>query len=224
MKKSLNMKKIVKVIPFIFLMFGFATVNGQSKEDVFWKWFEKNQDNYLSETINSKDQLNSFGELSRELRKVHPELKYYFGSYTKNKKRALSITVDGRKEYFPFVIELVDVVPKLENWKINAFIPRTPKNVEIRNLGKYKLGYNNIYYNYLENEEGLKIQLHIPHYDDSLEMEKSVLHILKMLVGEYDFTMKIDEIDIVKLDNKKIKELSSLTDLRILIENRKSKK
>ena len=93
MKKSLNMKKIVKVIPFIFLMFGFATVNGQSKEDVFWKWFEKNQDNYLSETINSKDQLNSFGELSRELRKVHPELKYYFGSYTKNKKRALSITV-----------------------------------------------------------------------------------------------------------------------------------
>lgn len=221
MKKNIYMKKIVKVFPFVFLMFGIAIVYGQSKENEFWKWFEKNQQNYFSLTINSEGHLNLYGELSRELRKVHPELKFFFGPFDKNRKREFSITVDGRKEYFPFVKKLVDEVPKLENWTINAFVPETPKNIEIRNFGKYKLGYDNIYYSYLDSDDKLKVQLHVPNYNDSTEMEKAVLFVLKMLIGEYDLAMAIDEINLVKLNKNKIKKLSSLSSLRTLIEERK---
>lgn len=88
-------------------------------------------------------------------------------------------------------------------------------------FGKFKIGYDDIYFRYSTSNNELGIELNIRNYDESGQMQNAVYVLLDGLLGEYDVTMNIDWIEWVKLDENNAENLNKLTELRDLIDSRK---
>ena len=200
---------------------GFSLFNKKSKEEKFWNWFSKNQNTYYTEIENLEIRENIFNELSFELKKVHSDLVFEFSPIHENGIREFTVSAEGMKEIFPIVVNLIEKAPKLKNWKFNAFRQRVPGDEIELNFGDFEIGYKDIYFRYLEEDEKLGIELNIRDYDNDPRMQNAIYILLDNLIGEYDVTMGIDWIDWVKLDESKLENFYPITHLRTVIDKRK---
>lgn len=188
-----------------------------NKKKEFWKWFTKNQQE-LFHFENNQDTL--FNELSSKLKSVNENLVFEFSPIRKDGIREFSISADGIKKAFPFVIELIELAPDLINWEFYAFRQRVPgDNIEI-NFGRgIKMCYSDIFFRYGEDEEKIGIELNIRNYDPAISAFKSAAFVLlDGLVGEYDMETRISWIDFVGLDEDNIDKLYPLVYLRDLVD------
>ena len=215
------MKKAIIITPIIILIMGFSLFNKKSKEEKFWNWFSKNQNTYYTEIENLEIRENIFNELSFELKKVHSDLVFEFSPIHENGIREFTVSAEGMKEIFPIVVNLIEKAPKLKNWKFNAFRQRVPGDEIELNFGDFEIGYKDIYFRYLEEDEKLGIELNIRDYDNDPRMQNAIYILLDNLIGEYDVTMGIDWIDWVKLDESKLENFYPITHLRTVIDKRK---
>jgi len=87
----------------------------------FWKWFEDNT-NSLAIVKSGNDPI--LQKMSRELRKVHPNLDFEMG-LSDNEQLEFIVSANGIRGIFPIVEQLVACAPTLSNWQIIAF--RQPK-------------------------------------------------------------------------------------------------
>lgn len=94
---------------------------GMDPNKRFWKWFEGNADS-LAAVRSGNDPI--LQKLSRELRKVHPNLDFEMGLSDDNQLEFI-VSANGIKSVFPTVEQLVASAPTLPNWEIIAF--RQPK-------------------------------------------------------------------------------------------------
>ena len=200
---------------------GFLQFNKQSKEEKFWNWFSKNQKEYYEQVENLEIREELFDKLSTELHKIHSDLVFEFSPIHENGIREFTISADGIEEIFPVVNKLIEKSPKLEKWQFNAFRQRVPGDEIELNFGDFKIGYDDIYFRFAEDEGKLGIELNIRDFNDEAQKKNAIYILLDSLIGEYDVTMKIGWIDWVKLDEENIEKLNPLISLRTLIDKRK---
>lgn len=195
------------------------------KQEKFWKWFSNNQDKLYNADVQGHEMQNLFfDEISAELRKINPDLVFEFSPVQENGKKEFTISADGLKELFPIVISLVDKAPKIEQWKFTAFRQRIPGDGIAVKFQDFNIGYSDLFFRYTEENEKLGIELNIRHYTGEPQMQNGIYILLDSLLGEYDVVKAIDWIDWVKLNELDIENLAPITDLRILIDQRKESK
>ena len=201
-------------------MLSFNIFKSNPEED-FWKWFAKNE-KFIYENVENKDkQEKLFDDISSRLHKIDENLVFEFSPIHDNKIREFSISADGIKESFPAVENLISKSPKIINWQFNAFRQRVPGDDLTLDFGKFKIGYDDIYFRHSTSNNELGIELNIRNYDESAQMQNAIYVLLDGLLGEYDVTMNIDWIEWIKLDENNIDNLDKLTELRYLIDSRK---
>jgi hypothetical protein len=99
---------------------------GETPEESFWKWFQKNE-NVLFDF--EKDEERTLNALGTEMHKVNPNLTFEFGP-KEDGRREFVISADGIQEAFPEVEALYATAPRLPRWKFIKFRPRrTPSDI-----------------------------------------------------------------------------------------------
>lgn len=202
---------------------GFSIFNKQSKEEIFWNWFTKNQETYYNGIENLEIREILFDKLSSELQKVQSDLVFEFSPIHENGIREFTISADGIKENFSSVISLVEKSPKIDKWKFNAFRQRVPGDEIGLNFGDFKISYKDLYFRYQEVDGELGVELNIRDYNGEGKIQNAVYILLDNLLGEYDTTIAIGWIDWEKLDENKLDEMIPIIKLRDLIDKRKFK-
>ena len=192
----------------------FSIFNKETKEEKFWKWFEKNHETYYTEIENLEIRDDLFDELTKNLKKVNEDLIFEFSPIHENNVREFTISAEGMKELFPIVEKLIEKAPKLKNWKFNAFRQRIPGDDFEIQYGDLKIGYSDIYYRSEKDNGKLGIELNIKNYDGKGQTQNAIYILLDGLIGEYDVTTKIGWIEWVELDKNEIKNLKPIIELR----------
>ncbi len=165
---------------------------GKSKQQVFWEWFQKNEDRIFNF---ERDQDRIFDDLATALRRVNRHLVFEFGSVEQG-KREFVISAGGLKEYFPLVMELADSAPVLDRWQIIRFRPRRePTDIQIRDL-TIRSGSDVFFTLRQEAEEKIGIRLYIKGYS---EAERELFYNIGFLlldhsIGEFDVATKVGTI------------------------------
>ncbi|WP_313385148.1 hypothetical protein [Chishuiella sp.] len=202
------------------IMLSFNIFKSNPEED-FWKWFEKNE-KFIYENVENKDkQEKVFDDISSRLHKIDENLVFEFSPIHENNIREFSVSADGIKESFPAVEKLIAISPRIKNWQFNAFRQRIPGDELTLDFGKFKIGYDDIYFRHSTSNNELGVELNIRNYDESAQMQNAIYVLLDGLLGEYDVTMNIKWIEWVKLDENNVENLDKLTELRDLIDSRK---
>ena len=203
----------------IFMIFSFCT--NKTKEEIFWRWFEKNNLRYLENVDSTLLRESLFDDIDVELKRVHKELTFEFEPKNKNGCRALTISADGIKENFSAVIKLVESAPEIKNWKINAFRQRVPGDDLIITLGDFKISYSDIFFKYTEEDDKIGVDLFIKNYDGSATTHHAVYLLFDSLIGEYDTETIISGISWSRLDESEDTDLLPFIKLRDVIDKKK---
>ena len=153
---------------------GFSIFNKETKEEKFWKWFEKNQETYYSEIENLEIREKIFNELSKNLKKINEDLVFEFSPIHENNIREFTISAEGIKDLFPVVEKLIEKAPKLKNWKFNAFRQRIPGDEFEIQYGDLKIGYSDIYYRSKNDKGKLGIELNIRNFDGKTQTQNEI--------------------------------------------------
>ena len=193
---------------------GFSIFNKETKEEKFWKWFEKNQETYYSEIENLEIREKIFNELSKNLKKINEDLVFEFSPIHENNIREFTISAEGIEDLFPIVEKLIEKAPKLKNWKFNAFRQRIPGDEFEIQYGDLKIGYSDIYYRSKDDNGKLGIELNIRNFDGKGQTQNAIYILLDGLIGEYDVTTKIGWIEWVKLNENEKENLKPIIELR----------
>lgn len=165
---------------------------GMRKEEAFWAWFRANEVRLFDF---EQDQEKIFDELSRELKKVNPDLVFEFGP--KNEKREFTVSADGIKEAFPAVIALVDKAPVLERWIIQKFRQRGKPDARIEINGE-KLSADQYKFTIERDGDKAGITLYVDGYDPARRdlFAKVGFIFLDNCLGEYDVETKVGFVEI----------------------------
>lgn len=205
----------------LLLLMIFSACAKLSKEQKFWNWFEKNNEKFLENVDNIELRESLFEELTIELHKINKELTFEFSPINENGIRELTISADGLKEVFPYVIKLVETAPEIPNWKINAFRQRVPGNDLEISFGDFSIKYSDIYFKYAEDGDKIGLVLYVRNFDNSGRSKNIIYILLDSLIGEYDVETLISWIEWEKLDESDIETLIPLVELRDLIDKTK---
>ncbi len=163
-----------------------------SKEDAFWKWFRTNEARLFDF---EKDQEKVFGELTDEIKKVHPDLIFEFGP-KENGKRDFVVSADGIKNAFPAVIALADKAPSLERWIILKFRQRGDPTVNMEINGE-RIKSDQFKFTIEPDGQKAGITLYIDGYDQSRHdlFARSGFILLDNCLGEYDMETNVGFVE-----------------------------
>ncbi len=185
----------------------------------FWHWFAKHQEAFYHFEDN---QQQLFGALQKKLFEIHHDLSFEFGPVQQNGRRIFTITAGGIRDAFPFVVQLVDRAPKLEKWQVNAFKQRVPANDLSVQLGEeVKLGYSDIFFEYVFKDELVNLNLYIKNYKDNDQYKGAAFILLDALLGEYDTETYLGSVEFSRLAEPPGEGLLPFVKLRSIIDSRR---
>jgi len=126
-----------------------------TKEEIFWKWFIKNQEEiYAFE----KDREVVFDRLSKALHKVHEELTFEFSPVFKDGTREFVISAGGVKDAFPMVESLANLAPDLKKWAIVKYRQRSSPLSNLK-FGDKEINSEDVHYAIFKDEDPNKVGL-----------------------------------------------------------------
>jgi hypothetical protein len=182
----------------------------------FWHWFAKYQDRFYHL---ENDQEKLFSAISKKLKEIHPSLTFEFSPRHDDGTRELTISADGIKDAFPYVVQLVDRAPKIGKWKINAFRQRIAADDLAVQLGaEVKVGYGDIFFTHQLNDSLFDLNLFIRDYQDTDNFKSAIFILLDALVGEYDMEMKVGRLEFNALEGRDRSRLTPIVQLRSLVD------
>ncbi len=193
----------------------------ETKEEAFWNWFSKNEDNLYNIAQDDKD---LFQELTNQLLNVNEGLTFEFCENTEGEKKAFYVSADGMKECFPAVIDLVKKAPKFPKWSIRAFRQRINNDDVFIEMNSVHLSYNDLFFRYTNDFDKIGLEIHVRGFVDNRDYISAIFILLDALLGEYDVATQISFIEWLQLDEEKTTELSPFVDLRSLVNNQKAMK
>ena len=186
------------------------------KEKTFWNWFITHKEAFY---FNEKNPEDLFDKLTEQLKAVHENLTFEFSPVHPNGIKELTISADGIKAAFPAVISLIKSAPEDKNWQFNAFRQRVPGDHLEISMGNLKMGYDDIYFRFAEDDDKIGLELNIRAYDpNNNTIKNAVFILLDALIGEYAMETKIGWMDWVELDGANMDELMPLVELRTIID------
>ncbi len=196
-------------------MFEFLKKKRLSKEDKFWKYFERNKKS-LEEFINSD--LSDYTAYNNLTDTIHKYSELIFPEITQNSdgKFVLIITPDGKPSGIPDVEKLYNSKPEIENWIVEKF--RQPKD-------DLKFEYDGLEYPSSDveiipefvNEEGkVDIRVYIKNMNLDKEKYQTMAWLyLDNILGEFNSITKIRYADFFHLDEGQIvRDSISILELR----------
>jgi len=183
----------------------------------FWHWFSKHKDRFYRFEQN---EAQLFSALTKKLKQIHPSLTFEFSAVHPDGTRELTISADGIRDAFPFVVQLVDRCPKIENWTINAFRQRIPADDLTVQIGEnVKVGFHDIFFSHRVNEGLIDLDVRIRNYEDTDAYKSALFILLDALLGEYDVEMKVGRIDFSRLSGDPSSDLQPIVCLRALVDS-----
>jgi hypothetical protein len=184
-----------------------------SRVATFWAWFTDHAAALRAE----KDLRKTMTEISDELEKASPGVFAEIGGDGDN--RTLVLSVDGKKDLFPQVMELHDARPTVPGWTIVAFRQRAkPGDPGLTlEMGDQKIEPGKMKFAGTRAGAKLDIDVFIPGHATDKEMARIGFVILDHVVGEYDMETKIGGIEFAPLDKapagaKPLTELPAMVD------------
>jgi hypothetical protein len=196
-------------------MFGFIR-NGKTKERRFWDWFEEHEQRYYTLQLDSPDLQRAMARVTRQMRKVHPELCCEF-ALADSGPRTFFLSAGGVKDAFPAVESLYAQAPPLERWKIERYKPRKSGKLKLQVMGRDYCDETVCFH--LFEEEGNKVGIHLffEEYDRRLSKLYATIGFLFLdsLLGEYDVATYLGEITFL---SKQETDAQGLQPLRCLPE------
>lgn len=182
----------------------------------FWHWFMRHEARFYRF---ENEQAKLFSAMSKKLKDIHPKLTFEFGPVSDEGIREFTISADGIKEAFPYVVQLVDRAPKIARWKVNAFRQRIPGDDLAIQLGEdVKVGFSDIFFIHRYHDSLIDVDLHIRNYQDTDNFKSAVFILLDALLGEYDMEMKVGRLDFRTLDKEPARPLFPIVELRALVD------
>lgn len=194
-------------------------LKNKDKYELFWDWFNKRQE-YIYDHLET-DTDNVALEIQKELKTIHEDLAFEISFEKVQDKRNFVVSADGNKHLFPIVIEFTNKAPVYKHWNITPFRPRLNQFNQVIEMEGIKLDYDDIYFNYIEDDEEDKIHLNVfvQGYDgEDNRYVHAYFLLLDSLVGEYDAVTKIGETIMYSLEPDisvelhKFKELIQILD------------
>lgn len=189
----------------------FAT---DSKEEIFWKWFEKNQD-ALFHFENDREAV--FDRLARALNKVNDDLTFEFSPIRKNGTREFVISAGGIKTAFPSVETLYVAAPKLPRWTILKYRQRRFPINDLEFAGR-TVKASDVHYAMFKDVDSKKVGIML-FLDGYSEKEKGTVwgHIgylfLDEALGEYDVETNVGEVVFLDRQSKYFEQSRPLSEL-----------
>jgi hypothetical protein len=182
-------------------------------EKQFWDWFMENKEGLeIFITSDSKDYTlyNLFSDkLNKYQQNLLPEL-----TINKDEKFVLILSCDGIKAGIPYVVNLFDSAPAIEDWVIQKF--RQPGIIDELNYNGIAFSKNDIKIKHSVNGEKIDVKIYIKGYDKNDSRFKALAFLyLDHFIGEYNVMTKIGVIEFEKIGLfTKTSELISLQDLK----------
>jgi hypothetical protein len=165
----------------------------ESKEIIFWRWFQANESRLFDF---ESDREKIFGELGIQLHRIRSELTFEFGPQHDG-KREFVISADGIKDAFPAVIALADASPSLPRWKITKFRPRRGFQSPVT-INGFRIAPDQLRFTIQSDGDKAGLTLFIEGYNPT-EREKCASAVYLMLdqtLGEYDVETKAGFIEL----------------------------
>ena len=182
----------------------------------FWHWFMKHEERFYHY---EDEQPRLFSAMSKKLKEIHPKLTFEFGPVQEDGSRDLTISGDGVREAFPYVVQLVDRAPVIPKWRVNAFRQRIPGDDLAVQLGEeIKVGFRDIFFRYRVSNSLIDLELYIRNFQESDNFKSAVFILLDALVGEYDMEMKVGRMDFLPLAGNDESRLQPITHLRTIVD------
>lgn len=128
-----------------------------AREQSFWKWFEKNQDDLYHFEKHTEA---VFDRLATEMHKVHEDLTFEFSSARKDGTRDFVISAGGIKAAFPKVEALYAAAPKLSLWTILKYRQRRLVISDIEFAGR-KVKSSEVHYAIFKDKDPMKVGIMI---------------------------------------------------------------
>lgn len=185
-----------------------------TKEQVFWKWFESNQDDLFHF---ERDREAIFDRLSGALNKVHRDLTFEFSPVRKDGTREFAISAGGIKAAFPSVEALHAAAPKLPKWTILKYRQRRFPINDLEFAGR-KVKSADVHYAIFKDEDPKKVGIMI-FLDGYTEKEKGSVWgqigylFLDEALGEYDVETHVGSIVFFNRESKYFEHARPLSEL-----------
>jgi hypothetical protein len=193
----------------------------KTKEEEFWNWFSKNEENLYN--IEHED-TGLFEELTNQLLNVNEGLTFEFCQSEEGEKKEFYVSADGMKDCFPAVIDLVKKAPKFLKWNIRAFRQRMNNDEVFIEINSVELSYDDLFFRYTNDYDKIGLEIHVRGFKDNRDYISGIFILLDALLGEYDVATQISFIEWLQLDEEKKSDLSPFIDLRSLVNNQKAMK
>jgi hypothetical protein len=173
-------------------------------EKAFWDWFQANDERLYNF---ERDQEPTFDQLHAELRKVHKNLVFEFGSI-ENGRREFIISADGIREAFPKVESLYAAAPALSRWKVVKYRPRRePMDIA---LGDLRVDCHAVVVDLQPHSDKVDLTLYLPGYSEHTQdkYKRIAFLFLDQALGEYDVETRVGYIDLKARDEAPPRALS----------------
>lgn len=184
-----------------------------AKTTAFWAWFVAHADALRAD----KDVVKTMETIGAELEKAHPGVFAEIGADGDN--RMLVLSVDGKKDLFPAVLEIFAARPTVSGWSIVAFRQRAKPGDQALNIdmGGKKIAPTDLRFVATPAGGKLDVVVYIPGYTTDEEMGSLGFVLLDHMLGEYDVETKIGAIEFHPLtqaprDAKPFPELPKMVD------------
>lgn len=183
----------------------FSVFANASQEDVFWKWFQKNEALLFDF---EKDQDRVFNLLATEMQKVDPNLTFEFGPKAQG-KREFIISADGIKSSFPKVESLVAAAPQnLKKWILIKYRPRRePFDIQYQGI---TIKADSVSIGLEPDNNKIGLTLFIPGFteENSKTFTGIAYLLLDQALGEYDVETRVGYIEVKSVVPANLKVVS----------------
>jgi hypothetical protein len=185
-----------------------------TKEQAFWKWFEKRQaDLYRFE----HDRDDFFDRLTKALHSVHSDLTFEFSPIGEDGKREFVISAGGIKAAFASVEALYAAAPKLPKWTFVKFRPRRSPLNDLE-FGGRKVKSSDVHYALFKDKDPTKVGIMI-FLDGYTEQDKGSVWgqigylFLDEALGEYDVETHVGAIVFSNRESEHFRHARPLSEL-----------
>lgn len=184
----------------------------------FWDWFLVHEKTFYK-VVKSNDKIdkNFFNKIGPKLDQLNEGYFYLTGMAEENTAE-LVLTAEGRVKNIVFVEELVKAAPIIEGWLFTALKPALEKEDASITMSGYEFSINKIHF-YANNDNTTPDEIEItvvhPDYNEENkeEITNGVFVFLDNFLGELNFTLKIDLLNVVG-ENDAEAELIPMTKLK----------
>jgi hypothetical protein len=159
----------------------------------FWSWFARNEPRLFEF---EKDLERVFDDLSKAMRKVHPDLTFEFSPVRDNGQREFVISAGGIKAGFPAVEALFQAAPELKRWQWKKFRPRLSEPADIT-FNERTIPQTEVHYVMGRDQEKVGLLLF---FDGYTQEERAFFGnvgflYLDQILGEYAVAMQVGFIE-----------------------------